>query len=198
MAGNMRLSLQGFQSVNVSIHAPGGHSSEPPIDGSSVLEVMGRLLTNVSTHPPPLRLVEPVPSMLRALALGVATPFQRFLFEHSDDEQVLFSSFLPDGIAESVQECTSTAFRFRICTALSCILSALICGFNDCQSLIARQVTPILLRTLAEMAASVAALVRTTVVATVAHAGLQDNVLPESGSAVLNFRRLPGNPPSSL
>ena len=78
--------LQGFESVEVQVHAPGGHSSRPPIDKSSVLEVMGRVLTGVSDTPPPLRLVQPVPDLLKALAPGASSSFLAYLFRHSTNK----------------------------------------------------------------------------------------------------------------
>lgn len=74
---------QGFKTVDVTIHAPGGHSSRPPIDKSSVLEVMGRVLTAVSDSPPPFKLVQPVSAMLQALAPGATSKFYGYLFKHS-------------------------------------------------------------------------------------------------------------------
>ena len=55
-----------------------------------------------------------------------------------------------------------------------------------------RLVKPVITRLLAGWTPVTAALVRTTVAPTLAHAGLQDNVLPESGTIVFNFRTLPG------
>ena len=78
--------LQGFESVEIQVHAPGGHSSRPPIDKSSVLEVMGRVLTGVSDNPPPLRLVQPVPDLLKALAPGASSSFLAYLFRHSTNK----------------------------------------------------------------------------------------------------------------
>ena len=79
------LCIKGFETVEARIHAPGGHSSRPPLDKSSVLEVMGRLLTSVSNMPPPLRLVEPVPAMLKAISPGASSSFYRYIFRHSQN-----------------------------------------------------------------------------------------------------------------
>ncbi|KAI8465553.1 MAG: hypothetical protein J3K34DRAFT_525282 [Monoraphidium minutum] len=59
---------KGYQSVTVSITSQGGHSSMPPIDGSSVGDVMGRILTRISTAQPTPRLVAPVTDMLAGAA----------------------------------------------------------------------------------------------------------------------------------
>ena len=77
--------VQGFETVQVAVHAPGGHSSRPPIDKSSVLEIMGRVLTSVSDNPPPTRVVEPVPGLLKALAPAASSSFVSYLFKHSTD-----------------------------------------------------------------------------------------------------------------
>jgi len=52
----------------VHIKSPGGHSSMPPTDGSSVGDVMGRVLSRLTTAPPAPRLVAPVTDMLHGLA----------------------------------------------------------------------------------------------------------------------------------
>jgi carboxypeptidase PM20D1 len=61
-------SEKGYQSVHARISSPGGHSSMPPIDGSGVGDVAGRLLSALAAAPPAPRLVAPVTDMLRALA----------------------------------------------------------------------------------------------------------------------------------
>ena len=53
--------------MQARISSPGGHSSMPPIDGSSVGEIMGRLLSRIAASPPAPRLSAPVHGMLRGL-----------------------------------------------------------------------------------------------------------------------------------
>ena len=65
---------------------------------------------------------------------------------------------------------------------------------HDAGGIHARLVRPVVNRLLARWTPGTAALVRTTVAPTLASAGVQDNVLPESGKVAFNFRTLPGTP----
>ncbi|KAG2501991.1 hypothetical protein HYH03_000487 [Edaphochlamys debaryana] len=66
------LAEKGYATINIQINATGGHSSIPPLDGSSVAAVAARVVTAIDRRPPPTRLVEPVASFLAAIA--PATP----------------------------------------------------------------------------------------------------------------------------
>lgn len=50
------------------ITTSGGHSSLPPLDGSSAASVAARLIAATDRRPPPVALREPVPQLLAALA----------------------------------------------------------------------------------------------------------------------------------
>lgn len=71
-----------YQSVQVTLRSPGGHSSIPPIDGSSLSSQLGRLFLKLAVAPPPAKLVSPtrefvlaqaalVPAWLGPMFLGV-------------------------------------------------------------------------------------------------------------------------------
>uniref|UniRef100_A0A383VVP7 Uncharacterized protein n=1 Tax=Tetradesmus obliquus TaxID=3088 RepID=A0A383VVP7_TETOB len=57
-----------LQTVQVTVQSPGGHSSKPPIDGSTVGGQMGRLMAAVSAQPPPTKLVSPTREFMIAMA----------------------------------------------------------------------------------------------------------------------------------
>eukprot|EP00879_Flechtneria_rotunda_P030781 GHRR01033460.1.p1 GENE.GHRR01033460.1~~GHRR01033460.1.p1 ORF type:complete len:240 (+),score=87.11 GHRR01033460.1:328-1047(+) len=59
---------KGYQSVQITVSSPGGHSSKPPIDGSSVGSRLGRILTAISASPPSPKLVPPTLDLLKGLA----------------------------------------------------------------------------------------------------------------------------------
>ena len=59
---------KGYQSVRIRVASRGGHSSMPPVDGSSVGDILGRVLSRLSAAPPAPRLVAPTTDMLRAVA----------------------------------------------------------------------------------------------------------------------------------
>ncbi|EFJ52829.1 hypothetical protein VOLCADRAFT_86190 [Volvox carteri f. nagariensis] len=62
---------KGFATVNALISVAGGHSSLPPLDGSSAAAVAARLVTFIDRRPPPATLVEPVTTLLAATAPAV-------------------------------------------------------------------------------------------------------------------------------
>jgi carboxypeptidase PM20D1 len=57
-----------YQSVKVTLHSPGGHSSMPATDGSSLAARMGRLLLRIAADHPPVKLVPPTSHMIQGLA----------------------------------------------------------------------------------------------------------------------------------
>jgi hypothetical protein len=52
-------SEKGYVSIRVTLTSPGGHSSQPPVDGSSLATRMAALLSAVDSDPPPAKLVSP-------------------------------------------------------------------------------------------------------------------------------------------
>jgi acetylornithine deacetylase/succinyl-diaminopimelate desuccinylase-like protein len=52
-------SEKGYVSVKVTLTSPGGHSSQPPVDGSSLATRMAALLAAVDADAPPAKLVSP-------------------------------------------------------------------------------------------------------------------------------------------
>jgi hypothetical protein len=56
-----------LQEVAVTIHASGGHSSMPPIDGSSIGTRLGSFLSALSASPPTPRLVSPTRELVEGL-----------------------------------------------------------------------------------------------------------------------------------
>jgi carboxypeptidase PM20D1 len=60
-----------YQSVRVTLHSPGGHSSMPATDGSSLAARMGRLLLRIATQQPAPKLVPPTSHFVRGLAAVV-------------------------------------------------------------------------------------------------------------------------------
>lgn len=61
-------SEKGYETWEVEVHGNGGHSSMPPVDGSSVASRISRILAALDAYPSPTRLDEPTTSFLRALA----------------------------------------------------------------------------------------------------------------------------------
>uniref|UniRef100_A0A383W7F7 Peptidase M20 dimerisation domain-containing protein n=1 Tax=Tetradesmus obliquus TaxID=3088 RepID=A0A383W7F7_TETOB len=61
-------SEKGYVSIKVTLTSPGGHSSQPPVDGSSLATRMAALLAAVDSDPPPAALVSPTKEHLVALA----------------------------------------------------------------------------------------------------------------------------------
>ncbi|GIL59795.1 hypothetical protein Vafri_14522 [Volvox africanus] len=62
---------KGYATINARVSATGGHSSLPPLDGSSAAAVAARLVLSIDRRPPQASLVEPVTSLLAALAPSV-------------------------------------------------------------------------------------------------------------------------------
>eukprot|EP00198_Chlamydomonas_reinhardtii_P007148 XP_001696484.1 predicted protein [Chlamydomonas reinhardtii] len=62
------LAEKGFATVLVQVSAAGGHSSIPPLDGSSAAAVAARIITAIDRRPPPTRLAAPVTQFLGAIA----------------------------------------------------------------------------------------------------------------------------------
>jgi carboxypeptidase PM20D1 len=57
-----------YQPVKVTLHSPGGHSSMPATDGSSLAARMGRLLLRISTQQSAPKIVPPTSHFVRGLA----------------------------------------------------------------------------------------------------------------------------------
>ncbi|KAG2439389.1 hypothetical protein HXX76_004746 [Chlamydomonas incerta] len=62
------LAEKGFATILVQVSAAGGHSSIPPLDGSSAAAVAARIITAIDRRPPPTRLAAPVTQFLSAIA----------------------------------------------------------------------------------------------------------------------------------
>ncbi|KAG2445338.1 hypothetical protein HYH02_008803 [Chlamydomonas schloesseri] len=62
------LAEKGYATILVQVSAAGGHSSIPPLDGSSAAAVAARIVTAINRRPPPARLVAPVTQFLSAIA----------------------------------------------------------------------------------------------------------------------------------
>lgn len=60
-------SEKGFETWTVTVHGAGGHSSMPPIDGSSVASRVARFLSVLDSTPPPVWLVRPTTDFVRAV-----------------------------------------------------------------------------------------------------------------------------------
>eukprot|EP01023_Acetabularia_acetabulum_P000227 TRINITY_DN10094_c0_g5_i1.p1 TRINITY_DN10094_c0_g5~~TRINITY_DN10094_c0_g5_i1.p1 ORF type:complete len:499 (+),score=79.18 TRINITY_DN10094_c0_g5_i1:98-1594(+) len=129
---------KGSVSFELDIVGTPGHSSIPPIDGSSVPSIMGRILSRLDADPMPLTLTPPVQQMLKTLAVN-APPQLAQMFLQADN----FT------------------------------LQPMIAG-----TLAASQVQN--------------PLVRTTASVTRMNTGIADNVLPQVGSMLINYRTLPG------
>jgi hypothetical protein len=56
-----------YQTVAVTLHSGGGHSSMPPTDGSSIGGRLGRLLSGLTASPPAPRVVSPTRELLAGL-----------------------------------------------------------------------------------------------------------------------------------
>lgn len=56
-----------LQSVGVTLHSPGGHSSMPPVDSSSIGARLGVFLSALSASPPTPRLVSPTRELVAGL-----------------------------------------------------------------------------------------------------------------------------------
>eukprot|EP00878_Enallax_costatus_P018905 GHUV01019928.1.p1 GENE.GHUV01019928.1~~GHUV01019928.1.p1 ORF type:complete len:147 (+),score=12.28 GHUV01019928.1:566-1006(+) len=56
-----------IQTVQVTLHSEGGHSSRPPIDGSSIGDQLAQLLTATRRNPPRPRLIRPATDFLKAM-----------------------------------------------------------------------------------------------------------------------------------
>lgn len=56
-----------LQEVEVTLHSSGGHSSMPPIDGSSIGARLGSFLSAMTASPPAPRLVSPTREFLEGL-----------------------------------------------------------------------------------------------------------------------------------
>lgn len=56
-----------LQSVNVTLHSSGGHSSMPPIDGSSIGARLASFLSSLTASPPTPRLVSPTRELVEGL-----------------------------------------------------------------------------------------------------------------------------------
>jgi carboxypeptidase PM20D1 len=57
-----------YQSVKVTLHSPGGHSSMPATDGSSLAARMGRFLLRIATVHPAVKLVPSTSHFILGLA----------------------------------------------------------------------------------------------------------------------------------
>lgn len=55
-----------YTTVHVALRSPGGHSSIPPIDGSSLSTRLGRLFSRIAAAPPPAKLVSPTKEFVLA------------------------------------------------------------------------------------------------------------------------------------
>jgi hypothetical protein len=53
--------------TQVTLRATGGHSSMPPVDGSSMSDRLGRFLSAMSSRPGPAELVHPTSDFLEGL-----------------------------------------------------------------------------------------------------------------------------------
>ncbi|GLI59011.1 hypothetical protein VaNZ11_000835 [Volvox africanus] len=62
------LAEKGFATVEVTLRSPGGHSSMPPTDGSSIADQLWQLGTALKEHPTRTQLQSPVTDMLTHLA----------------------------------------------------------------------------------------------------------------------------------
>jgi hypothetical protein len=56
-----------LQQVTVTLESSGGHSSMPPIDGSSIGDRLGAFLSAMTASPPPPHLVAPTRELLEGL-----------------------------------------------------------------------------------------------------------------------------------
>eukprot|EP00775_Hariotina_reticulata_P006875 gene6876-7091_t len=57
-----------YQSLQLTVHSKGGHSSIPPVDHSSIAEKLSRLLWAITNRPPQAKVVSPTREFLVALA----------------------------------------------------------------------------------------------------------------------------------
>lgn len=67
-----------LQSVGVTLHSPGGHSSMPPVDSSSIGARLGAFLSSLTASPPAPRLVSPTRELVEG-GLQLSGPWQRLL-----------------------------------------------------------------------------------------------------------------------
>ena len=99
------------------VTSTGGHSSMPPIDGSSVGAVVGRLLTRLSASPPPPRLVSPVTDMLRGLAPYAPGGCQSAVKQRARSSSSISSAGLPTGCPRPVGSIRRRAAHTAGCSA---------------------------------------------------------------------------------
>lgn len=91
-----------YQEVAVTIHASGGHSSMPPIDGSSIGTRLGSFLSALSASPPVPRLVSPTRELVEGL-VSLARPWLALLLRLVK----LFPSAWLDSVVAGVMATTS-------------------------------------------------------------------------------------------
>lgn len=131
-----------YSVLRLNVTSAGGHSSMPPVDGSSVSAVMSRILTQIEKHPSALRMQSPTTDFVMALADVTPSRAIRFLMR--------WAAYRP------------------FCTLFARVMS---------------------------WSSTTNALVATTAAVTTLHAGGTNNVLPQSGSIIINLRHLPGHTP---
>ncbi|GAX80991.1 hypothetical protein CEUSTIGMA_g8426.t1 [Chlamydomonas eustigma] len=104
---------KGYASIEIQINTVGGHSSAPAIDGSSVADIMGRILTSLSLESPRPTLVSPVTDFLKAIAPHAKTEGLKELFENCDDPsyryEVLYKYLLVDSPGTAAMAHTTVA-----------------------------------------------------------------------------------------
>ena len=76
---------KGFETWTIEVRGEGGHSSMPPIDGTSVAARVARVLSALDASPAPTRLGPPTTDWLRALAPSVALAPLRAAMQNADN-----------------------------------------------------------------------------------------------------------------
>mmetsp|Transcript_17488 Transcript_17488/g.52473 ORF Transcript_17488/g.52473 Transcript_17488/m.52473 type:complete len:508 (+) Transcript_17488:152-1675(+) len=129
-----------YSVMRIDVASPGGHSSMPPVDGSSVAATLARMLLAVDRTPPCTRIQSPTKEFLHAMAEVAPVRGARALL------------------------------RLAHHWPLSFVIARLLA-----------------------LSPSTNALVATTVAVTSVQTTGTNNVLPQHGTALLNFRHLPGH-----
>jgi carboxypeptidase PM20D1 len=73
-----------YSIMQVKATTLGGHSSMPPVDGSSVAAILARIMTAIDRAPPPIHLQHPMTDFLRALADAAPVCSLAWLLRHAD------------------------------------------------------------------------------------------------------------------
>ncbi|KAK9806375.1 hypothetical protein WJX72_012122 [[Myrmecia] bisecta] len=75
---------KGIATVAIEVRSKGGHSSAPPLDGSSVGATLARIISHVDQNPPSAKLVRPVNEFLQAFAPHAPHKALRILLRYVD------------------------------------------------------------------------------------------------------------------